>query len=134
MDIVLIVIFLLCLGGFFFFLGMFALIKPSAIKKFVQFKDKKVSIRYGLFNIIFGIVLITFAVIFIRWNSAGDYSYSNSSKEVQRCTICGGEMKCAICGESGPYCENASYGSGSDHYCNKHWGDVVEWHEEHDSK
>jgi len=37
-------------------------------------------------------------------------------------------MKCAICGESGLYCEKSSYGSGDDHYCSKHWGDVVEWH------
>lgn len=56
--------------------------------------------------------------------SGGGSSSSGGSK----CTICGGEMYCAICGEDGLYCENASYGSGSDHFCSKHWGDVVEWH------
>jgi hypothetical protein len=55
---------------------------------------------------------------------------SDSSGSVSgRCTICGGKMECAICGESGLYCENATYGSGNDHYCSKHWSSVVEWHE-----
>jgi hypothetical protein len=64
------------------------------------------------------------------------YSNSNlnSASNSSYCTMCGGEMKCAICGESGLYCEYASYGSGSDHYCSKHWGDVVEWHESQKDK
>lgn len=71
-------------------------------------------------------------------NNSGGTSYSSShsssnkgSEDYGYCSICGGKTKCAICGKEGRYCENASYGSGNDHYCQKHWADCVEWHEGH---
>lgn len=56
-------------------------------------------------------------------------SLFDDSQHYGTCSMCGGVQRCAICGKPGLYCENASYGSGTDHYCNDHWGDVVEWHE-----
>jgi len=69
------------------------------------------------------VVIIICAFLLMGVNGSNSNSSSGS-----KCSICGGRMKCAICGESGLYCEKSSYGSGDDHYCSKHWGDVVEWH------
>ena len=72
-----------------------------------------------------------FAVVFgfISLVSSGSSSAS-SSNHYETCSICGGEIKCGICGkEDALYCENASYGKGTAHYCEKHWADCVKWHE-----
>ncbi len=72
------------------------------------------------------LVLLCFTILFCMDGCVGE---SSSSDNVETCNICGGGMRCEICGKYGPYCENASYGAGSDHYCSEHWADVCEWHE-----
>jgi hypothetical protein len=77
-----------------------------------------------------GLVALFMIICMVLSACGSSSSYSGSSSSAsEKCSICGGKLKCAICGESGLYCENASYGSGNDHYCSKHWSDVVEWHE-----
>lgn len=81
------------------------------------FKERKKLLLTGIGITIVGVLFTILSMSF------------SPSKETSICSICGGELECEICGKEGLYCENASYGSGTDHYCNEHWGDVVEWHE-----
>ena len=53
-------------------------------------------------------------------NSSSSSSNSSSNKEYSTCQICGGKMKCKVCGKSGMYCENSTTGYGTNHYCNDH--------------
>lgn len=82
--------------------------------------------------IVWIIAILVWIAVFVVGGIA-IFSYSgNKSEEVKKydtCNICHGEMKCAVCGKSGPYCENAQYGAGDDHYCLEHWADCCEWHE-----
>ena len=84
-------------------------------------------------SIVLIIVIIIFLVFTMTMCSNSGNSSSSSSKtsssSKEYCSMCGGELKCAICGKDGLYCEYASYGKGSAHYCAKHWANCVEWHE-----
>lgn len=74
-----------------------------------------------------GLITILMSSILLTGCSDTDTSSSTSSNT---CSICGGKIICAVCGSKDAlYCENASYGAGKDHFCNKHWPDVVAWHE-----
>lgn len=81
--------------------------------------------------IILCITLLTAAFNDGRYKRNNYKTNSNKSDtKTLYCNMCGGEIKCAICGDiNALYCEWASYGAGNDHYCKKHWPDVVEWHE-----
>lgn len=54
-----------------------------------------------------------------------DYD-SGSFDSDDRCSICGGDYICDSCYDEGLYCYNASYGSGTSHYCGDCWADVNE--------
>ncbi|MDD6771567.1 hypothetical protein [Inconstantimicrobium porci] len=98
------------------------------IKNPFHFKNKVTSI----------IVLLTIIImcstlgVFLNTKYPHKSKINTSNKQsvkVETCSICGGRMTCSVCGASGMYCEKASYGSGSSHFCGKHWANVVEWHE-----
>lgn len=86
-----------------------------------------------IFNLVIGWSFLLFVVIV---GLTGCYSPKSSGKDtykptenLESCRICGGKIVCAVCGNTNAlYCEKASYGAGNDHFCGKHWPDVVEWH------
>ena len=109
-----------------FFLFFFSIISlVIGTKMLLSNKDKKIKIASFVISILLSALLSIWAVKYISNDS------NNNSNTPGVCSICGGSLTCAICGEKGLYCENASYGSGSDHYCSKHWAKCVEWHEKH---
>lgn len=55
-----------------------------------------------------------------------DDSDSDDDYSEDKCSICGGTMTCNVCGASGSYCYNASFGTGRRHYCGTHWADLSE--------
>ena len=80
------------------------------------------------------IIVVSCIAFIIYIISSLNNSTSVWDKEYDTCIICGGEMQCGMCGASGPYCENAQYGAGNDHFCLEHWADCCEWHEEQKNK
>lgn len=128
--------FVFLVGFGFIGAGLFAMLYPDTTEKYAPFiKDTD---SFGHNMIITGAVLLAISGLLMYVNDTktdiDKYNIANTAEDDSRCSMCGGEFKCAVCGEKGLHCEYASYGRGSDHYCSKHWGDVVEWHEEHDSK
>lgn len=87
---------------------------------------------FGLVLIIICITILTLTITFNNENKRIHYETNNNKSDTKTlyCNMCGGRIECAICGDiDALYCEWASYGAGNDHYCKKHWTDVVKWHE-----
>lgn len=93
-------------------------------------QDKKFSficLGIGILSVAF--IVVIFANMHIQSQKSKENSPNNDTHTLY-CNMCGGKIECEICGDiDALYCEYASYGSGDDHYCQKHWPDVVEWHE-----
>lgn len=119
-------------GTFFCIFFLIGIILGVVLGLLVASKTKKRDENMKTLPILFALILSV--VMGIAGYSVANAIFkpansSKSSTSAERCSICGGEFKCAICGKEGMYCENASYGKGSDHYCGKHWPDVIKWHE-----
>lgn len=142
MGVVILLLLILFVGFVLVILGTLTMIASEPVKQSIPFLSGDESSGYK--KLLLG-GIIFFAGIFLLYcyeehqktvELRNKYNIVNTAnaEDGSRCSMCGGEFKCAVCGEKGLHCEYASYGRGSDHYCSKHWGDVVEWHEEHDSK
>lgn len=66
------------------------------------------------------LVCIFICVVIIIISCGSGENYSSSRDSYSKCSICGGTMKCNVCGDSGLYCENSATGYGTKHYCNDH--------------
>lgn len=75
-------------------------------------------------GIIYTITLLT------KTNKIQQNIVDTKESVTERCSICGGKMICAICGNTNAlYCEKNDFGAGTDHYCENHyWNDVVPYH------
>ncbi len=118
--------FLIILLGIIAFMGLAV--------GFSCLKDKAQDKKFTLISLCVGMLAaVSIVAIFANMHIQSQKEKANKPQEDNKtlyCDICGGKIECEICGDiDALYCEYASYGSGDDHYCQKHWADVVEWHE-----